>query len=523
MAAVGAVSGLPMRSENASSSPLDWRMVGAFAGVTILIHFLTNGAYGIFRDELYFIACGEHLAWGYVDLPPMVAAIAKFSRITMGDSLFSIRFFPALAGGATVAIGGILAWELGGGLFAQFLAMLAVMTAPIFLGIDTILTMNAFDPIFWMGCAWALIRIIKSGDPRWWLMFGLSAGFGLENKESIVFFGGCLLVALMLTPQRAIMFNRWIVIGGLIALLIAMPTAIWQWKHHFPMLEELANVKATGKNTPLTMLSFFTGQILLANPFSLPIWLSGLYLFLFTASGRRFRVFGITYLLMWVAFVVLTGKVYYIAPIYPVIFAGGAVFLESVKLRFLRPVIRYALPAIVLIGGIVVAPNALPVLPVDTFIRYQAFIGIKGPKTETSKLADLPQIYADMFGWDEMTAAVAKVYNGLPPDERREAAIYAVDYGEAGAIDFYGPRYGLPHAVSGHMAYYIWGPAKYPVKTLIAINGDQAKYQRAFGTVEQVATVGTKYSMPNEHVPVFLCRDPKVSLEQLWPQTKIYR
>jgi len=188
-----------------------------------------------------------------------------------------------------------------------------------------------------------------------------------------------------------------------------------------------------------------------------------------------------------------------------------------------RPVIRYALPAIVLIGGILIAPNALPVLPVDTFIRYQALIGIRQPKTETFSLAELPQLYADMFGWNEMTAAVAKIYNGLPLDERRETAIYAVDYGEAGAIDFYGPRYGLPNAVSGHMAYYIWGPPKHPVRTLIAINGDEAKYQRAFGIVARVAMVGTKYSMPGEHVPVFLCRDPKVSLEQLWPQTKIYR
>jgi hypothetical protein len=226
---------------------------------------------------------------------------------------------------------------------------------------------------------------------------------------------------------------------------------------------------------------------------------------------------------MWVAFVVLTGKVYYIAPLYPVIFAGGAVLLASVTLSVLRPVIRYALPAIVLIGGILIAPNAIPVLPVDTFIRYEAALVIKAPKTETSRLADLPQLYADMFGWDEMTAAVAKVYNGLPPDERRQTAIYARDYGEAGAIDFFGSRYGLPNAVSGHMAYYLWGPPKYPVRSLIAINGDEAGYKRAFGSVERMTMVGTKYSMPDEHVPIFLCRDPKVSLEQLWPQTKIYR
>ncbi|MFZ0888529.1 MAG: glycosyltransferase family 39 protein [Candidatus Binataceae bacterium] len=513
-----------MRSQNASAptSQPDWRIVAAFAGATILIHFLTNSRYGYFRDELYFIACGQHLSWGYVDLPPMVAAIARLSRATMGDSLFSIRFFPALAGGATMALAGILAWEVGGGRFAQSLAMLAVLTAPIFLGTDTILTMNAFDPIFWMGCAWVLVRILKGGDLRWWLVFGLLAGLGLENKESIVFFAASVLGALMLTPQRRVMSSRYFMLGGLVALLIAMPTAIWQWLHHFPMLEELANVKASNKNAPVTILSFFAAQVLIANPLSLPIWLSGLYFFLFGERGRKFRAFGLAYLLLWVGFVALKGKVYYIAPIYPIVFAGGAVFLEGIRLRVLRPIVRYALPAVVLIGGIIIAPNALPVLPVDSFIHYKALSGIKGPKTETFATTDLPQLYADMFGWAEMTATVAHVYHSLAPEEQREAAIFAVDYGEAAAIDFFGPRYGLPKAVSGHMSYYIWGPPKHDVKVLIAINGAAKDYRKAFGRVDRVATVGTKYSMPGEHVPVFICRDPKAPLNQFWPQTKRY-
>ncbi len=514
-----------MRSENASSMPQpDWRLLAAFSGATVLIHFLTNGAYGYFRDELYFIACGDHLSWGYVDLPPMVAAIAKFSRVTMGDSLFAIRFFPALAGGATVAFAGILTCELGGGLFAQALAMLATMTAPIFLGLDTILTMNAFDPIFWMGCAWALIRIVKGGDPRLWLYFGLSAGLGLENKESIVFYGACLLLALMLTPQREVLFNRWFLLGGMVALVIATPTAIWQAIHHFPMLEELSNVKASNKNAPLTMLSFFGGQVIQLNPFSAPIWIGGLYFFLFSQRGKRFRVFGLTYILLWIAFVLLRGKVYYIAPVYPVIFAGGAVYLESVAAGVWRPMIRYALPAIVLITGILISPNAIPVLPVDTFIRYEHALGVQVPKTETFALADLPQLYADMFGWQEMTAAVAKVYLSLPPEQRRETAIFARDYGEAGAIDFFGPRYGLPKSISGHMSYFIWGPRDTgSAQILIAINGEGDDYRRAFYSVERVAMVGTRYSMPGEHVPIYLCREPKGPLIEFWPSTKIYR
>src|SRR5579862_1779024 len=344
-----AVGGIFLRSEDVSPTPdLDWRLVAAFAAATILIHFITNGAYGYFRDELYFIACGEHPAWGYVDLPPMVAAVARLSRATMGDSLFAIRFFPALAGGATVALAGVFAWELGGGLFAQFLAMLAAMLTPLFLGLDTLLTMNAFDPIFWMGCAWALIRLVKSGDPRWWLMFGISAGLGLENKESIVFFGGAVLLALMLTPQRSVMLNRWFLLGGLVAVVLAMPTALWQALHHFPMLEELANVKASDKNTPLTLISFFRGQFVLLNPLAAPIWLSGLYFFLFSRGGQSFRFFGLTYLVLWIAFVAMRGKVYYIGPMYPLLIGAGAVLLEGVsRKRIWSPLVRYALPAIV--------------------------------------------------------------------------------------------------------------------------------------------------------------------------------
>jgi Dolichyl-phosphate-mannose-protein mannosyltransferase len=501
----------------------NWWLLAAFAGATILIHFLTNREYGYFRDELYFIACGRHLAWGYVDLPPMVAALTRLSQELMGDSLSALRFFPALAGGATVAIAGILAWELGGGRFAQALAMLATLMAPIYLGGDTIMTMNAFDPIFWMGCAWALIRILKGGTPRWWLVFGLSAGLGLENKESIVFFGAALLIGLMLTRERAVLFNRWFLLGGLVAVLIAMPTAIWQWRHGFPMLEELANVAASNKNEPESFASFFAAQILLLSPASLPIWIGGLYFFLLAAHGRVFRTFGWAYLLLYAAFVILKGKVYYLAPIYPVVLGAGAVWLEEASLARLHGTIRYALPALVTAGGIAIAPNALPVLPVATFIRYEHFLHSQPLRTETSALGDLPQLYADMFGWKEMTAAVAGVYDSLPPDQRAQAAIFASNYGEAGAIDFFGPRYGLPKAISGHMSYYLWGPRDYSGKVLIAIGGRESDYRRAFASVTQAATVDAKYSMPFEHVGIFICREPKIPLKRLWPLTKIYR
>jgi hypothetical protein len=382
--------------------------------------------------------------------------------------------------------------------------------------------MNAFDAIFWMGCVWALIRVIKTGDPRWWLMFGASAGIGLENKESMVFLGFGVVVGLALVPERKLMFNRWFVLGGIVAVLIFMPTLVWQAMHHFPMYEELSNVKGSNKNAPVTLLSFLGAQVLLISPASFVVWISGLCFLVVSARGRKFRAIGLAYLVIYLMFVILKGKVYYIAPFFPVLLAAGAVQLESIDARGWRPAIRYALPALIVIVGMIAAPLAIPVLPVETFIRYQRALGVE-VRTETRKTTDLPQTYADMFGWPEMTATVAKVYDSLPPDERARTAIFAQNYGEAAAIDFFGPRYGLPKAISGAMSYYIWGPGNRDANVLIAIGAGETTLKRLFASVEQVATVGTEYSMPDEHVPVYLCRNPKLPLKQVWPLAKAYR
>jgi 4-amino-4-deoxy-L-arabinose transferase-like glycosyltransferase len=498
-------------------------MFGAFAALTVVIHFLTNGAYGYFRDELYFIACAQHLAAGYVDMPPMVALVARLSLATMGDSLFALRFFPALAGGVTVAIAGVLAAELGGALFAQMLAMLSVMAAPIYLGLDTILTMNSFDPIFWMGCVWALIRILKGGDRRWWLVFGAFAGLGLENKESTLFLGFALILGLALTSGRTAMFNRWFVLGGALAMLLFAPTLTWQAMHGFPMLLELNNVRESSKNAPVGWLGFFSGQILLMSPVALPIWTAGLYFVLISPRGHRWRALGIAYFVLYALFVMLKGKIYYLAPYYPVLLAAGAVQLEQIGADAWRPVVRYALPTLIVLAGIIIAPMAIPILPVETFIQYERLLGLKPVAMETRKTARLPQTYADMFGWPEMAATVARVYDGLPSEERRRAAIFANNYGEAAAVDFFGARYGLPKSISGHMAYYTWGPRGYDGNIVITVGVPEGAARRYFSDVRIAANVGTEYSMPDEHVPVLICRNPRYPLAQIWPRTRIYR
>jgi len=308
--------------------------------------------------------------------------------------------------------------------------MLGTLVAPIYLVLDTILTMNAFDPILWMGCAWALIRMLRGGDLRWWLVFGVFAGLGLENKESILFFGFATVVGLLLTPQRQLMFNRWFLVGGAVALLIALPTLVWQAVHQFPMFEELNNVKHSSKNAPVTIVSYFAAQIAFLLP-SFPLAICGLIFFLASDRSRPTRSMGWAYLVMWGVFVTLKGKTYYIAPIYPAIIAGGAVWLEAIETKLWRPLIRRGLPALILTVGAASAPLALPVVPVEKLIAYQRALGLEIPRTETSRLAELAQIFADMFGWENMTATIAQVYKALPPEDRADAAILANNYGEA--------------------------------------------------------------------------------------------
>ncbi len=498
-------------------------IVLCLALLKLLLHFWANGHYGHFRDELYYIACGEHLDWGYVDQPPLVGMVARLSRLLLGDSLFAIRFFPAVAGALKVLLAGLIACELGGRRFAQALAAITVIIAPAYLVIDNFLSMNAFEPVFWMGSIYAVVRFIKTGNSKLWLWFGVLAGLGLQNKHSTLFFGFAVVVGLLLTPQRKFFLNKWIWIAGLLVLVIFLPNLIWQMRHDWATLELLNNVKNSTKNVSLSPVQFFLQQILLLHPLTFPLWLAGLWFIFFTQAGRPFRVLGWTYLVLFATFVVLKGKIYYLAPAYPMLLAAGALLVEDLILRSGQGWLKPAVVTILLAGGAALAPVGLPVLPVKTFLRYQealGAIGLKPPRTETSHTAALPQHYADQFGWEEMTATVARIYNSLSPEDRAKTAIFGGNYGEAGAIDFFGKKYGLPKAISSHQNYFFWGPREYTGEVVIVLGGTRQNLEQRFHYVEKAAVLYHPYAMPFENRPVYLCRGLKVPLKQLWPKLK---
>jgi len=489
------------------------------AGLKLAIHLYAGRHYGYFVDELYYLACSRHLDWGYVDQPPLIAWITLVARTVLGESLAAIRFLPAVAGAALVGLTALLAREFGGRRFAQALAALAVLIAPGFLAMHNLLTMNVFEPLFWMGCAWLLILIVKTGNSRLWIWFGLLAGFGLENKYSMLIFGAGAILGLLLTEQRRSLATRWLWAGGAIAFLIFLPNLLWNVQHQFPFLELQANIRRSGRDVPLGPVPFFGEEILAMHPLTLPIWLAGLWFFFGSKPGKSFRALGWAWILSAAIIVALSPRIYYLFPAYPLLFAGGAVAWE-VWLDT-QPAWRKAIwPALMLVGGPALAPLAIPVLSPEGYIRYSHALHLAQPAVETHKLGPLPQIFADQFGWEEMAAAVAGVYQDLPPEVRSKTAIFGQNYGQAGAIDLFGPRYGLPPAISGHQSYFLWGPRNYTGESVIVMGGRQDDLQLRFASVRKVARAAHPYSMPYEHIDIFYCRGLNQPLREIWPQVK---
>jgi Dolichyl-phosphate-mannose-protein mannosyltransferase len=489
------------------------------AAVKLLLHLLTAARYGIFRDEMYYLACAQHLAWGYVDHPPMTVFMAWFARHAFGESLLGLRLLPAIAGAALVWITGKLAREMGGGRFAQALAALAIVVVPVYLVGQSWLTDNAVEPLTWMSCAWLVVRAINSGDARYWLWFGVLAGLGFENKYSIAFLLLGLLVGVLLTPERRFLKSRYLWLGVLACAVIALPNLFWEMRNHYPFLELIHNIRMGNRDVVRGPLAFIANQALVMHPILFPLWAGGLGWLFFATEGRRYRVLGWTFAVTLTAFIVLKAKYYYVVPIYPMLLASGAIGFERVtnnRLRWSRAV--YA--GLVIISGALLAPMSLPILPVETFLRYQKAIGLQPPEFEHQNNGPLPQWFADEFGWPEMVEQVAWVYNGLPPEERARTAIFSNGWGEAAAIDFYGPRYGLPPAISNHNNYWIWGPRNYDGSTVIVLRSDGEGDREHFKTVEAAGRVEHPYSRGDEHFTIWLCRGLTFNLQELWPRMK---
>jgi 4-amino-4-deoxy-L-arabinose transferase-like glycosyltransferase len=488
----------------------------------LFIHLVVNGRYHFFRDELYYIVLGQRLDFGFVDVPPFTPLVARASRFLFGDSLLGLRFFPALAGAATVVLAGLIARKLGGGRMAQVLAAVSVISSAVILNFGYLLTNNAFDILFWTLAAYILAIILKDDRPRLWPVFGLVAGIALQNKYSIAFFVAALGIGFVLTSVRSRLRSVWLWTGVAVALAVFLPNLLWQIRHGLPFIE-LNRSAVAFKNAALSPLQFLGGQIMETLPFVFLVVMIGLFYFLLARDMKPVRAFGWAYLALVVFFILSRGKTYYLAAIYPTMLAGGAVGLERWSSR---PKRRWLLPAtliLIILTGAAAAPFAVPVLPIEKLVALSQRLGITPAAGERKTMGLLPQHFADQFGWEEMTEAVARVYQGLSDADRAVCGIYAQNYGEASAINVLGRKLGLPEAISGHNNYWVWGPVPGRGEVMIVIGGDPDDHRQAYREVVEVARHSNKYAMPYESdLPIFLCRGLKVSLRDAWPRVRTY-
>jgi hypothetical protein len=514
----------PADASAVTAAPQRWsgaQIVWLVAGLTLAFNLATANVYGLFVDELYFLACGEHLAFGYVDMPPLTALQAWFAQSVLGGSQFAIRVLPALEGAALVVLVGALVRAMRGGRFAQGLAACATALAPVLMVFSSFLSMNAVEPLIWTGMAYALVRLLVSTDPRWWLLFGVVAGIGLENKDTVLVYGFAVVAALLVVPERRLLANRYLVLGGAIAALLFLPNLIWMAAHHFPHLEMLANIRRSGRNVELSPLAFIAQQFLLAGPLAAPLWLGGLGWLLSARSARAWRALGVAYLASLAVLLATDGRVYYLAAAYPALFAAGAVALERWLTGTRGRRVRLAYAVVTVAAGVLVVPLFRPVLPPEAYIRYSGALGMGMPRIEHRRASALPQLFADRFGWPEMAQAVARAYHALSPEDQRRCAIFGQDYGQAGAIDHYGPALGLPKALSGHLTYWYWGPRGYTGEVMLVMGDRRSRLEELFESVEPVGVVGQKYAMASQHWTLYLCRRPRGwTLPEIWPRLK---
>jgi hypothetical protein len=492
------------------------RVSRGLAAVAFLIHAAVSGRYDFFRDELYFIVCGRHPAFGYADQPPLVPLLAAFSQL-FGESLVLLRLIPALGAAGLVLAAGALAQRAGASAFGVALAGTAAAVAPMYLGLMTLLNTSMFEPLAWTLVALLVARAVLEGESRAWILAGIVSGLALEMKYELPLYLGPLAAGLVLTGQARALARREVAIGIAIAAIVAAPSAIWQAAHGLPFLD-LMRAGAAGKNVVLPPLAFVANQVKVMNPLFAPLWLAGALAPWVDRRFARWRFLSIAFVLTFAIMIALHAKDYYLAPAYGAMFAVGAAAVE----RWVRShAVRMAYVAGALFFSAMAAPLAMPILDPPVLARYIRVLRAHPTPTETSAQSELPQEFADMLGWRTFALQVKAAIEQLPPADRARVALLTSNYGEAAAIDVYGPALGLPAAISGHNQYGLWGPRGYDGSVVLRIAGNEALWRPRCTSLAVVGRFGAPFVMPYENdAPILLCRGLTPPLPELWPQLR---
>lgn len=500
------------------------RIAPLVAAGTFALHLATVWRYGYFRDELYFIACARHLAWGYVDQPPLVALAAWLSS-PFGYNLVALRLLPALAAAATAGLAVLIARELGGGRYAQWLAGIATALLPAYLLLGNVLTTTSFEGLSWLLAIWCAMRIARGGPGWWWPCLGAAVAFGLYGKYSMALLVCALAIGFLCTRERRAPASPWLFAGLAAALVPIAPDLWWQYAHGWPMLAVLHGDAAHRhafnnglaveyRNVWKNAGAYALEQVLYTNPIAVLVWLAGIAAPFLDARLRALRFLSVAYVALFAAAVYLEAKGYYTIGIYGALLAVGAVAWERAAV-WLRAALFVALAAV----AVVTMPISLPMLSIPQFLAYSQAIHLTGSPPRL-----MQPVYAEEFGWERLARDVARVYDALPAGQRAHTAIYADTYADAGAIDFFGSHFGLPNAIGSQNTYYLWGTHGYDGSTLIAIGATRiARLQPFYGSCVLAATSDEPLKWvvegPN---PIYVCTHPRASLQTIWPRLRWY-
>jgi 4-amino-4-deoxy-L-arabinose transferase-like glycosyltransferase len=497
----------------------EWLLIIALAIFKLMIHFLTNTNYELHRDAYLYLALADHPDWGYVSVPPFVAMLGRFTMSVFGDSVFAIRLFPALVGAASIIVIALIVKELGGKMWTLAIAGLAFILSPAFLRSNTLFQPVSFDQFFWLLSGYIAVKLVQTQNPKYWIHLSVVWGLAFLNKYAIVFFALAFFVALALTPDRKLFLSKYFLIGLLLGFLIILPNLIWQYNHNWPVVAHVAELRRT-QLVNVRVSDFMLLQFLM-NLHALLVWLFGLVFLLFLKDGRQFRVLGLTYVAVLVILILLSGKHYYTLGMYTILFAAGGVAMERLFVRkagFLKP----AILALMILIALPVIPYSLPVLPMDQMAVYaqesKKFGLAAALMWEDGRIHSLPQDYADMTGWQELAEIVIKTYNGLSEEEKSRCAIYAENYGQAGAIKYYGRKHGLPEPVCFNETFVLWAPDSTSITTLIYVNHELGEdIQHLFSEIQQVGEITNPHARESG-LPVFLCRHPNEELAEFYQE-----
>lgn len=506
-----------------------WILAILFMVVKLFLHFFTNTNYELHRDEMLYFNMADHLSFGYATVPPVIGFLAFIIKSIFGYSVFGIRLIPALLGTASLFIIAKIVRELGGGILALIIASSSFLLSPGFLLFDTLFTPNVIEQFLWLLTTYFIFRMILQNNLKFWILIGILTGLAFLNKYSVLFYISGFFIALLFTGHRKIFNSRYFYYSILIGFIIILPNLIWQYVHGWPVVYHMSELKRT-QMVNMKYINYFS-DILSLNLASSIIWLFGFFSLLFLKQERKYQYLGVASLIIILLFLFSEGKGYYILGLIPFLFAAGGYTMEKyLKGRLIF--INYFVLFITLSFSLIALPFGIPVLSFDKLLKYSEktkhLIIYPFYRWEDGKIHNISQLYADMTGWQELAGYVGKAYNNLSEEEQKKCTIYAEsDYGNAGAINFYGKEYKLPDAVTFLDSYIIWAPDSIPDGPFIYVNGEIGDIKKLFNNVTEVGCIRNSYSRENGLL-VFLCTDPAVNVREVYSQKaiekkKIYR